>query len=300
MRMILRGVFAALVLGATAATAQAADLPSVKAPPPPPAFVDTYQPFQIRVRATAILPDSGGASVYDGGGWSPALAALLPATGGYIVPATGLSPGPGGLISGANTSTSWSIIPEVDVSYYLTKNIAIEAICCFSRHHVQGTGTLYGASLARAWVFPPSLILQYHFTNFGAFQPYVGVGVNYTAYFSDAGNNSWTLFTAPGSALNAAGVGSVPATFTSLSVTPSWGVVGQIGFDYMFNETWGINLDLKRILMEPNVHGLIYSPTAGGLFVPINAKLKIDPWVVSAGVTFRFGAGWVNPVLAKY
>lgn len=283
MRRLLRGALAALILSATGVAARAADLPTIKAPPPPPTFADSYQPFQIRVRATAVVPDSGRSTIYDAGGVSPAL--------GPILPALGLSAGPGSVVPGASTSISWSVIPEVDVTYFITKNLAVEAICCFSRQHVQGIGTLYGSSLARTWVFPPSLIFQYHFTDFGAFQPYVGVGVNYTAYFPDAGANLWYLPTNGGYA---------PATFTSLSITSSWGVVGQIGFDYMFNETWGVNLDVKRILMEPTAHGLIYSPAAGGLYVPVNGKVNIDPWVVSAGVTFRFGGGAAQPVIAKY
>ncbi|BGE86391.1 OmpW family protein [Methylosinus sp. 3S-1] len=274
----MRGALAALMSGAMGAAAYAADLGALKEPPPPPppAF-DTYQPFQIRVRASAIVPDSGGATVYD--------------RLGLVLPSVGLSAGAGSVVPGATTSISWSVVPELDVSYYLTKNIAIEAICCISRQHVQGTGTLYGASLARTWVFPPSLILQYHFTNFGAFQPYVGVGVNYTAYFSEAGNNLWWL--------NTPSAGVLPATFTSLSITPSWGVVGQVGFDYMFTENFGFNVDLKRILMEPNAHGVINVPGTA-IYVPIDAKVNIDPWIASVGLTFRFGAGLVPPVLAKY
>jgi outer membrane protein W len=286
MRALLRGAVAALMLGAMGATAHAADFPAVKEPPPPPpAFTDTYQPFQIRLRASAVVPDSGGATIYDAGGYSPAL-------GAFILPAAGLSAGYGAVVPGATTNISYSIIPELDVSYYLTKNIAIEAICCISHHHVQGAGTLFGSSLARTWVFPPSLILQYHFTNFGAFQPYIGVGVNYTAYFSDAGANLWWL--------NTPNVGIIPATFSSLSITPSWGVVGQVGFDYMLTENFGVNVDLKRIMMQPNAHGVIFSPVAGGIYVPVDAKVNIDPWVASVGLTFRFGAGWVPPVLAKY
>jgi outer membrane protein W len=278
MRALLRGAIAALMLGAMGAAAHAADLPALKAPPPPPAFVDSYQPFQIRLRASAVVPDSGGATVYDRNGGVLNLASI------------GLSAGAGSVVPGANTSISYAVIPELDVSYYLTKNIAIEAICCISRHHVQGTGTLFGASLARTWVFPPSLILQYHFTNFGAFQPYIGVGVNYTAYFSDAGNNRWWI---------PAANGPVAATFTSLSITPSWGVVGQIGFDYMLTENFGVNVDLKRILMEPNAHGQI-NVIGTAIYVPIDAKVNIDPWIASVGLTFRFGAGLVAPVLAKY
>jgi outer membrane protein len=284
MRTLVRGALAAMILGATCATVEAADFGVAPPPPAPPAFVDSYQPFQIRVRASAVVPDSGSATIYDAGGIHPAI--------GQILPFVGLSGGYGGIVPGASTSISWAVIPELDVSYYLTKNIAIEAICCISRHHVQGIGTLFGSSLGNTWVFPPSLILQYHFTNFGAFQPYVGVGVNFTAYFSEAGNNLWFLNTPAG--ITAA------STFTSLSITPSWGVVGQVGFDYMFNEHWGVNVDLKRILMEPNAHGQIYSPLLGGLYVPVDAKVNINPWVVSAGVTYRFGGGWLQPVLANF
>jgi outer membrane protein len=267
MRALLRGAFAALMLGAMGASAQAADLPAI---------IDSYQPFQIRLRASAVVPDSGGATVYD--------------HLGHILPLVGLSAGPGSVVPGASTSISYAIIPELDVSYYLTKNIAVEAICCISRHHVQGIDTLFGASLSKTWVFPPSLILQYHFTNFGAFQPYIGVGVNYTAYFSDAGENLWWLRTAGP---------TLPATFTSLSITPSWGVVGQVGFDYMLTENFGVNVDLKRVMMQPNAHGVIWVPNTG-IFVPIDARVNIDPWIASVGLTFRFGAGWVPPVLAKY
>ncbi len=31
---------------------------------------------------------------------------------------------------------------------------------------------------------PPTLLAQYHFTNFGAFKPYVGAGINYTRFSS--------------------------------------------------------------------------------------------------------------------
>lgn len=288
MKKTIGGAFAAFVLGATSASVQAADLGPIKGPPPAPAFVDTYQPFQVRIHASAIVPDSGGARIQDAFGLGPA------GTPG-LLPAIGLSTGPGSVVPRASTNISWSVLPTADVSYYFTKNFAVEAICCFSYHHVQGVGTLAGGSLAHTWVFPPSILFQYHHTGFGAFQPYFGVGVNFTAYFSDAGRNLWFL---------AAPVGIVaPATFYSTSITPSWGPVVQVGFDYMFNENWGVNFDLKRVLMEPTVHASIFVPPFLGvpLFVPVTGKAFIDPWVASVGVTYRFGAGFgLGPVLASF
>lgn len=298
MRNIVRGAIAALSMGAAGAVAQAADLGALKAPPPPPVMIDTYQPFQVRLKVGGVIPLDGTSSIYDAGAVHPA---------GLVGLLSGLSAGPGSLVPGASTSISWSVIPMLDVAYYLNKNWAIEAICCVSHHHVQGTGVLAGASLANTWVFPPSLLLQYHFTNFGAFQPYLGVGVNFTTYWGTrAGNNNWALMFNPVSPLAGLGLPGANASFYSANITDSWGVVGQAGFDYMLNEHWGVNLDVKYIMMEPNAHAKIiaFFPAAGAalnpVFIPVNAAVKINPLVVSAGLTYRFGGGVVAPVLAKY
>jgi len=277
MRTVIRGAIAALAMGAAGFSANAADLPSYKSAPPAPIFVDNYQPFQVRLKVGGVVPLDGTARIYD--------------NTGAVLPLVGLSAGPGSLVPYASTSISSAIIPMLDVAYYFNKNWAVEAICCISHHHIQGIGSLYGGDLGRTWVFPPSLLLQYHFTNFGAFQPYVGVGVNFTAYFGTrAGNNYWPFLTPAG----VVGYNS----FYSTTITPSWGVVGQIGADYMFNEHWGVNADVKYIMMEPNAHSWIANQGSGlgTLYVPVNGAVKINPLVISAGLTYRFGGGLVKPL----
>ena len=87
--------------------------------------------------------------------------------------------------------------------------------------------------------------------------------------------------------------------------------------DYMINKEWGWNLDAKWILMEPNAHvyGNLNSnlsaaglgPQYNSLSVPLNLGVKINPIVISTGLTYRFGGskepGIVNTatggVLAK-
>jgi outer membrane protein len=294
MRTVIRGAVAALAMGAAGISANAADLPSYKSPPPPPILIDNYQPFQVRLKVGAVVPLDGTSTFYDNRIVNP----LLP--GGLVGPLTGLSVGPGGVVAGASTSISTAVIPMLDVAYYLNKNWAIEAICCVAPHHIQGTGSLAGASVAHTWVFPPSLLLQYHFTNFGAFQPYVGVGVNFTTYWGTrAGNNNFWLPFVPGSTL--AAFGGATTSLYSASISPSWGVVGQIGADYMFNEHWGVNFDVKYIMMEPNAHAWGTAIVAGAgavnpVYVPVNVGVKINPLVVSAGLTYRFGAGLVRPL----
>ena len=102
-----------------------------------------------------------------------------------------------------------------------------------TRHGIQGAGILAGTRIGSTWILPPTLTLQYHFDGFGPFKPYVGVGVNYTHYFSNGGGNP---------------------NFTNLSIKDSWGVAGQIGFDYMIDRHWGFNVDVKKIMMQPKAN----------------------------------------------
>jgi len=275
----LRGTASVAGLLVLGSAATAADLPSRKVAPAEPIVIETFQPFQIRLRATAVIPD-GKNKVYD--------------KFGTILPLVFMSGGAGSEIFGSGAKVSTTVIPELDVSYYFTKNIAVEAICCLSKHSVTGTGTLAGLNVGSTWVFPPTVLLQYHFTNFGAFQPYIGVGVNFTAYFGAKPGNQFTPFFTPVGLIGSNAV-------TQLSVGSSWGVAGQVGFDYMINQNWGVNVDLKRIMMQPTAHATVWNSLVSPILgpIPVRAKLNIDPWVVSAGITYRFGGG-AGAVVAKY
>ncbi|MDR4307191.1 OmpW family protein [Chelatococcus sambhunathii] len=151
------------------------------------------------------------------------------------------------------------VMPEVDLSYFFTPNLAVEVICCASKHKITGRGALAGLKIGDTWVIPATVTAQYHFTNFGAFKPYVGVGLNYSIYFNEDSG--------PG--------------LSGLKLKNSVGVATQVGFDYMIDEHWGVNLDLKKIYMEPKIR-----LEAGG--ADVRGRAKINPWVTGAGVTYRF------------
>lgn len=148
-----------------------------------------------------------------------------------------------------------SVVPELDISYYFTKNIAAELILGVTPHTVTGAkGIIAGAQVGKSTLLPPTLTMQYHFTDFGAFQPYVGAGANYTFF----------LNTKDGAA-------------TNLKIKSAPGVALQAGFDYMLDANWGLNVDVKKLWLRPDV-------TATGL----TGNLRIDPWLIGAGVTYRF------------
>ena len=115
----------------------------------------------------------------------------------------------------AGVKASDGAIPEADISYFLTKNIAIEAICCVSKHDV----TLNGGKIAETTLFPQTVMLQYHF-DMGKIKPYVGAGVNYTVFFDNT---------------------------NGLKTNNAWGGAVQVGVDYQIKGNWFANVDFKKL-----------------------------------------------------
>ena len=104
---------------------------------------------------------------------------------------------------------------------------------------------------------PPTVTLQYHFTPQNTFSPYVGAGVNYSYFYGEE-----------------TGTG-----FTDLEVEGGFGVALQAGTDIWLNENWGLNLDVKKIFL--NIDGKLNDGA-------IRADIDLDPWIVGAGVSYRF------------
>lgn len=73
--------------------------------------------------------------------------------------------------NGLKTDVRHSIVPEVDVTYFFTNHIAAELIAATAKHEVDA-GAL---NLGEAWILPPTLTLQYHFTPDKKFSPYIGL-----------------------------------------------------------------------------------------------------------------------------
>ena len=81
----------------------------------------------------------------------------------------------------ANTiAASDKTIPEVDFTYFFTKNIAAELILTYPQKHTVNVNALALGNVGSFKHLPPTLSLQYHFTGLQGFKPYVGAGVNYT------------------------------------------------------------------------------------------------------------------------
>jgi outer membrane protein len=234
MKKIVSGAFAAALLSTVAVPAFAADLPSMKAAPALPA-IDTFDPFLIRVRGLAVLPDASGTKLN------------------------------GNRLLGAELSDNG--IPEIDFTYFFTKNIAAELIAGVSHHRLTANILPNKVAVANTTLLPPTLTLQYHFA-LGQLDPYVGVGVNYT----------WFLET-KSSALG--GIVNIHSAFA-----PAF----QFGVDYYLTKNWLINVDAKYLMLTTDAN-------VGGRN---NLHLNVNPWIVGAGIGYRFGGSTFGPVVAKY
>lgn len=141
-------------------------------------------------------------------------------------------------------------IPEVDINYYLTKNIRLELVLTIPQEQdVTVTG------LGKIGTFkhlPPTFTVAYEFNAGSNFRPYVGAGINYTL-FSDE-----KMHTALGN-----------VTLENDSV----GFAVQAGFDYAINKDWVFNVDIKKVQLGTDVK-------LDGAKI---SELDVDPLLIGIG-----------------
>jgi outer membrane protein len=162
---------------------------------------------------------------------------------------------------GGHVSATAQAAPELDMSYFLTDNVAFELIAATTRHSVAGNDTKIGhVDVGSVWALPPTLTVQYHFMPHSAFSPYVGAGINATFFY-----------------------GSNPAgpTVTHVTFDNNIGAAIQVGADYNFTGHWFANVDLKQIFLNTTAH-------AATVLGPVTAKTALNPLVVGAGIGYRF------------
>lgn len=150
-------------------------------------------------------------------------------------------------------SVSSKTIPEVDISYFFTPNLAAELVLTYPQKHDVSI-----AGMGKVGTFkhlPPTLSLQYHFMPAAQFSPYLGAGINYTRI-------SQVDLDVPGATLE----------------KDSFGLSLQAGVDFKLDQNWSLNLDVKKVQIRSdlNVGGVKY------------ATVKVDPWLVGVGVGYRF------------
>ena len=155
--------------------------------------------------------------------------------------------------TGLGLSINDKTIPELDITYFFSPNFAAELVLTVpQKQNVNSTAAGYLGTLKH---LPPSLLAQYHFTQFGSFKPYVGAGINYTRF----------------SSVKLLGGGADVQR-------NSWGGALQVGVDIPLNKQWSLNFDVKKLYINTDV-------SVGGAKA---GNFKINPVLVGVGVGYRF------------
>lgn len=165
------------------------------------------------------------------------------------------------------TKASDNVVPTLAIEYFLTNNISIETIAGVTQHDVDATAGLpVGAELVSdALLLPATVTAKYHF-DLGGVKPYVGAGVAYFMWLKDD----------PGAA-------TLPLGVTETNLSDEFGVALQAGIDVPVNDKGlGVSVDVKRYFIDTTARWFV------GNTLAIETEHKLDPWVISAGVSYRF------------
>lgn len=172
-----------------------------------------------------------------------------------------------GLPADAQVRATDSLVPTIAAEFFVTPTFSVETICCVTRHDVRGSGSLAGARLIEnAVILPATVTAKYHFQLGDRIKPYVGAGPSYFLIFGeDVGPDAAAL-----------GVNRV-------DLSDEIGFALQAGVDVKLNDRGlGLSLDAKRYFVGTTATFRTGQNTA------LRSDHDLDPWVLSAGLAFRF------------
>ncbi len=162
------------------------------------------------------------------------------------------------------------------IDYKINNNWTAELIAATPfTHDVKVKGSaIDGLDVGSTKHLPPTLVAQYHFDMGNSnIDPFVGVGLNYTKFFSASASN--TLKTTLQS-LNV----TTANDKVDLDLDDSFGLALQAGVNYKINDNWGAHFAVSKIDIDTEAN-----VTVNGASIQ-KVDVQIDPMVVMVGVRF--------------
>lgn len=137
----------------------------------------------------------------------------------------------GTLSGGLKVDVGNDIKPTITGEYFIADNLGIEVLAALPFKHdisIAGLGRVGSTKH-----LPPVVSLQYHFNSAGKVSPFLGLGLNYTTFFSEE----------TGGAL----AGS------RLKLDDSWGLAAHAGLDVALSEKGALRVDVRWIDIDSEV-----------------------------------------------
>lgn len=161
-----------------------------------------------------------------------------------------------GASTGLRAKAGYDVMPTIGLTYFLSDHVAIEAIAGTTQHTVKAKGPNTDVKVKDTWVLPPVVTLQYHFAPDAKISPYVGAGINYMLFYGGDDKNGFQF-----------------------KIDDGFGTALQAGVDVALKDSWTLNFDAKKVFFETDA-----VDRKSGL----KSKVTLNPWVLSAGVGYRF------------
>lgn len=158
----------------------------------------------------------------------------------------------------------------LNFAYMLTNHWGVELLAATPFQHSVGVQGLpidsLNGKLADVKQLPPTLsVVYYPLDSKSVFQPYVGLGVNYTFFFDQ----------------NLSGAAESKG-FSNLNLKDSWGLAGQVGLDYMLTDNILLNAQVRYI--DIDTHASVDLAGVGR----VSTDVSVDPWVYMVGIGYKF------------
>jgi outer membrane protein len=146
--------------------------------------------------------------------------------------------------------------PTIAIEYFVRENLGLEVLAALPFQHdiaIDGLGRVGSTKH-----LPPTVSLQYHFNSAGKVSPLLGVGLNYTTFFSEETRG--------------------PLAGSKLELDDSFGLALHAGVDFKVGAKGAIRVDVRWMDIDSDVK-------------LDGAKLgtaNIDPLVYGAAYVLRF------------
>jgi outer membrane protein len=221
-------------------------IPLISALAAAPAIAD----FAINVGAISVMPNDSSSSL------------------NVIEQVAGLTNGSTSLAVNSNTQLG------LTMDYRFQSNWAVQLIAAtpFSHEMTVKGSAINGLKVGKTKHLPPTLLAQYHFMPANqTFDPFVGIGINYTLFFDEQVDNE--LITT----LQALGVTSANDSVT-LKAKNSVGLALQAGVNIKFSDNLGLHLMLSKIDIDTTGRVQVNGNTVQSV------DINIDPYVAMIGL----------------
>ena len=169
---------------------------------------------------------------------------------GWVEPGDGSNT----ILPGGKVSADGAASLTVTFEYFIADRVGIELLAAWPFSHDLELG---GNKIGETNQLPPTLSLQYYFTNKSRITPFVGAGINYTYFFDEE-------LDGPGA--------------PSLDLDDSWGYALHAGADFAISERSALRADVRYIDIETDAN-------VGGVDI---GNVDINPWVFSLAYMLRF------------